>query len=128
MLAGGEIAAVGANAPPQRRLARAFDADAGAEGEAIADSFDESLVRVTAEVEVPVPDDATPVQAIDPDAVVAAESAAPEAIIAPEPAPTTDVDSEPVVLPRHVVTPAQPMPAIKRPHSVAVIVARGADF
>jgi hypothetical protein len=37
---------------------------------------------------------------------------------------------EPVTLPEGVVTPAQPVPALppKRPHSVAVIVARGADF
>jgi heme A synthase len=62
-----------------------------AEGEAVADALDESLVVVTSELEAAPP-------------------------------------TEPVALPRHVVTPAQPMPAVKRPHSIAVIVARGADF
>jgi hypothetical protein len=67
-----------------------------------------------------------------PLAAVVAPLPEPEAIIAPLPEPGSDPESlpAPVVLPRHVVTPAQPMPAIKRPppHSVAVIVARGADF
>ena len=117
-----------------------------AEGEATADGFDESLVQVTSEFEGVTADDVTTVQS-------AAAEAEPElpppdhpplevnysqyvnnsvacgeiplaAVVAPLPEP------EPVVLPAHVVTPAQPMPAIKRaaPHSVAVIVARGADF
>ena len=88
-----------------------------AEGEAIADGFDESLVMVTSELEAVMPDDVATVPE-------------PDAIIAPEPGPAPDSLPAPVVLPRHVVTPAQPMPTIKRPppHSVAVIVARGADF
>ena len=118
-----------------------------AEGEAVAESFDESLVRVTSETEAVTTDDVTTVQPLEaeaiviaepepvvgaevakPEPVVVAQVAEPEAIIAPEPTPAPDAEPEPVVLPRHVVTPAQPMPAIKRPHSVAVIVARGADF
>ena len=116
-----------------------------AEGEAIADSFDESLVKVTSEFEAVTLDDVptAPMAVVaplpEPEAIVAplpepeaivAPLPEPEAIIAPETAPTPESLPDPVVLPRHVVTPAQPMPAIKRPppHSVAVIVARGADF
>ena len=89
-----------------------------AEGEAVADALDESLVVVTSELEAAPP------------TALASVAVEPVAIIAPEPerAPAPDVAPEPVALPRHVVTPAQPMPAVKRPHSVAVIVARGADF
>lgn len=171
-----------------------------AEGEAIAEGFDESLVRVTPEPEAAAADDVATVRAVDVTAAAvpagvaaepvvdvtadagadtragagdgavaapaperpAAESPVPEtnyshyvnnsvacgeipveavvaplpepeAIIAPLPGPGADPRSSPpapVVLPRHVVTPAQPVPAVKRPppHSVAVIVARGADF
>jgi len=89
-----------------------------AEGEAVADGLDESLVVVTSELEAAPP------------TALASVAVEPEAIIAPEPerAPTPDIAPEPVALPSHVVTPAQPMPAVQRPHSVAVIVARGADF
>ena len=88
-----------------------------AEGEAIAEAFAESMVTVTSELDASGPDDVAPLTG-------------PDAILAPEPDPAPDSLPAPVVLPRHVVTPAQPMPAIKRPppHSVAVIVARGADF
>jgi heme a synthase len=140
-----------------------------AEGEAVADGFDESLVMVTSEFEAVTPDDVATVQPADLAAWPVAEAVPelppaepvletnyshyvnnsvasgeiafeavvaplpePEAIIAPLPEPGADPESlpAPVVLPRHVVTPAQPLPAIKRPppHSVAVIVARGADF
>ena len=104
-----------------------------AEGEAIASTFDESLVVVTAEyptmVDEPRPTD-VPVSAApaigEPSVTAAAAVDRPAAAapVAPDIAPATD----PVTLPRGTVTPAQPMPAIKRPHSVAVIVARGADF
>jgi hypothetical protein len=130
------------------RAGRAYEAAIAAlvaEAEAIADSFDESLVVVTAEHEVP-------------QAVAAADTGVREAIAESEVAQPTDVpgcdpnydqyvtnsttcgavdaaavvaplpEPDPVALPTHVVTPAQPMPALTRPHSVAVIVARGADF
>ena len=107
-----------------------------AEAEAIADSFDESLVVVTAEQEVPPPAALPPAADIAPAGVPACETNYDQyvtnagaggdvdaaAVVAPLP------DPEPVTLPEHVVTPLQPIAAIKRPHSVAVIVARGADF
>lgn len=121
-----------------------------AEAEAIAESFAESMVMVTSELAASGPDDVAPAQPAEPVAgtnyshhvnnsadcgeipvtAVAAPLPEPDAIIAPEPGPAPDSLPAPVVLPRHVVTPAQPMPTIKRPppHSVAVIVARGADF
>ena len=131
------------------RAGRTYESAIGAlvaEGEAIADGFDESLVQVTSEFEAVASDDVTTVQAqvveLATEPLVElpigevmtelpiAEISEPEAIIAPEPGPAPESLPEPVVLPRHVVTPAQPIPAIKRPppHSVAVIVARGADF
>ena len=86
-----------------------------AEGEAIAETFDESLVVVTAEF--PLPSD-VPVDAEVPASVVDEAASPPIAAETPEP----------VALPLGTITPAQPMPVFKRPHSVAVIVARGADF
>ena len=113
-------------------------------------SLDQSLVMVTSEVEVSAPDDVATAQSAEPVlganyshyvnnsvacgeiplSAVVAPLPEPGAIIAPEPGPAPDSPPAPVILPRHVVTPAQPMPTIKRPppHSVAVIVARGADF
>lgn len=130
------------------RAGRAYESAIAAlvaEGEAIADGFDESLVVVTSEFEAVEAEcaDASasggePVEVVaagapnapvvDAPAVELAEPA--QAIIAPEPESSPEPEPAPVVLPRHVVTPAQPLPAIKRqpPHSVAVIVARGADF
>ena len=143
-----------------------------AEAEAIADTFDESLVVVTSEYEVPAASEREPdgvaveMQAPEPEtSPVAAEpdraAAAPDAAVDPiapavhnahdDPAvepnyshyvtnagPCGELDAAAVVaplpeakaveVPRDAVTPAQPQPAFKRPHSVAVIVARGADF
>jgi hypothetical protein len=113
-----------------------------AEAEAIADTFDESLVVVTSEHEIaamterepdgpasaapaPAPADAAPVEPNYAQYVTNAAACGEldaAAVVAPLPGP------EAVVLPSDVVTPAQPQPAFKRPHSVAVIVARGADF
>ena len=90
-----------------------------AEAEAMGSSEEKSRLVVTSEF-----------AAVTEREVVAATESEPQpaAIIAPEPAPLSEPEAAPVVLPRHIVTPAQPMPVIKRPHSVAVIVARGADF
>jgi heme A synthase len=116
------------------RAGRAYEAAIAAlvaEAEAVADSFDESLVVVTTEHEVPeaaAAPAAPAAPACDPnyDQYVTNSTACGEvdasAVVAPLPEP------DPVALPNHVATPAQPMPAIERPHSVAVIVARGADF
>ena len=108
-----------------------------AEADALGGSAEESRLVVTSEFEAvtkpepEAPAEPAPVTEAPPEIVAVAE---PEAIVAPDaepgsqPGPADEPQSAPVVLPRHVVTPAQPMPAIDRPHSVAVIVARGADF
>ncbi len=100
-----------------------------AEGEAIADTFDESLVVVTAEFplqsDAPVDAEVSTPVLLEVPAPVVHEAPAP---VVHEVIPIAAQAPEPVALPRGTITPAQPMPAIKRPHSVAVIVARGADF
>ena len=95
-----------------------------AEAEAIAGSFDESLVVVTSEYEIATMGDREP-------EVIDAGRAPVESVDLPETAAAVTPplpEPEAVSLPGNVTTPAQPQPAFKRPHSVAVIVARGADF
>jgi hypothetical protein len=140
------------------RAARAYEAAIAAlvaEADAMVDAFDEPVVVVTAEH--PVPTEAVAAaegartEEGDRAATATATATAPADVATPVPAAEVnyslyvtncvacgEVDAaavvaplpqrEPVVVPLDAVTPAQPVAAQKQPHSVAVIVARGADF
>ncbi|NUQ19934.1 MAG: hypothetical protein HOQ09_03140 [Gemmatimonadaceae bacterium] len=98
-------------------------------------AYEAALSALVAEADAAVLEPEPEVEIADAPPVASQRDALPpEAVIPPAAPPETVTPSEPppeppaVALPEEVVPPVQSTTAPKRPHSVAVIVARGADF